>query len=83
MRTATLDERRRLVMPPECPPNSAVIVQQIDEDTWVVKRAREERNFKTVLIPVIDALPRDPEWDQVEKAFGEAMWKKLPPPEDA
>ena len=69
-------------MPAECPPNSSVIVQQIDEDTWLVKRAREERKFKRVLIPVLDDLPDDPEWDKVEKAFGEAAWRKLPPPEN-
>jgi len=53
MKAATLDDRRRLVMPSECPAHSHVIVQQIDEDTWPVKRAREERKFKRILIPVI------------------------------
>jgi hypothetical protein len=29
-----LDDRRRLVMPPELPAKSAVTVQQINADTW-------------------------------------------------
>ena len=84
MKTATLDERRRLVMPPECPPHAAVTIQQVDEDTWLVKRAREQKNFRRVLIPIVMSLPDDPEWDKVEAAFAGSAYKKLKqsPPED-
>jgi hypothetical protein len=82
MKTATLDDRRRLVMPPECPPNSAVTIQQLDEDTWLVRVAKETKEFKKVFFPVIEDLPDDPEWEKVERAFGEAAYKKLRPPEE-
>jgi hypothetical protein len=79
MKTATLDEKRRLVMPTECPPRSAVTIQQIDDDTWLVKRAVEEKKFKKVFIPIINELPRDRDWEKVEAAFGEAAYLALRP----
>jgi hypothetical protein len=79
MKTATLDDKRRLVMPPECPPRSAVTIQRIDDDTWLVKRAVEEKKFKKVFIPMIEELPQDPDWDKVEAAFGRAAYQALRP----
>ncbi|MCX6925300.1 MAG: hypothetical protein NT154_19130 [Verrucomicrobia bacterium] len=69
MKSATLDERRRLVMPPECPPGSAVTIQALDETTWLVKRQMPARGFKMVMIPLIDRLPDDQEWEKTEAAF--------------
>jgi len=69
MKSATVDGRRRLVMPQECPPGSAVTIQPIDDNTWIVKRQTPDKNFKMVLIPVIDRLPDDPEWEKLERAF--------------
>jgi len=66
-------------MPPECPPRSAVTIQRIDDDTWLVKRVVEEKKFKKVFIPIIDTLPRDPDWDKVEAAFGRAVYQVLRP----
>jgi len=40
MNATLIDDRRRLVMPPELPARSPVTVPQIDADTWIVKRAR-------------------------------------------
>ncbi len=77
-----LDGKRRLIMPTGCPPNAAVTIQQVDEDTWLVKRHRPERRFKVVLIPTIDKLPHDSKWDKVEGTFGRAAVKKLPLPEE-
>jgi hypothetical protein len=77
-----LDAKRRLIMPSDCPPNAAVTIQQVDEDTWIVKRRRSERQFKVVLIPAIHKLPDDPEWNKVENAFGRAAVRHLPPPEE-
>ena len=68
-------------MPPECPPNSAVTIEQLDEDTWLVKVARENKKFKRVIIPLIDDLPTDKEWEKVEKAFAKAACRNLPEPE--
>jgi len=81
MKTATLDERRRLVMPAECPPNSAVTIQQLDEDTWLVQVAKETKKFKKVFFPVIEDLPPDPEWDELEKAFAKGGSRNIPAPE--
>lgn len=61
-----LDDRRRLVMPRELPPKSAVTVQRIDADTWIVKRHRPQKNVIMVAIPIIKELPSDPEWEAVE-----------------
>jgi hypothetical protein len=69
MKSATLDGRRRLVMPPGCPPGSAVTIQELDKTTWLVKRQLPARDFKMVMIPVIDRLPHDSQWDKTEAAF--------------
>ena len=59
MKSATLDDRRRLVMPTEFPPNSAVTMQKLDEETLIVKRHRDSKNFKVVLIAGIRRLTDD------------------------
>lgn len=73
-----LDGKRRLIMPADCPPNSAVTIQQVDTDTWLVQRHRPQKHFKVVLIPTVHMLPDGPAWDKVERAFGRAAVKKLP-----
>jgi hypothetical protein len=77
-----LDGKRRLIMPAECPPGSAVTIQEIDRDTWLVKRRRASKGFKVVLVPAVHKLPEDPEWDKVEIAFGRAAVRKLAPFEE-
>ena len=69
VKSATLDDRRRLVMPPECPPGSVVTIQALDDTTWLVRRQLPAKDYKMVMIPVIDRLPDDPEWEKVEHAF--------------
>jgi hypothetical protein len=81
MKTATLDDRRRLVMPPECPPNSAVTIQQLDDDTWLVKVAKETSKFKKVYFPIVEHIPADSEWDALEKAFAKGRSRNIPAPE--
>jgi hypothetical protein len=82
MKSATLDDRRRLVMPPECPPGSAVTIQQVDRTTWLVKRHLPTRDFKMVMIPLIDRLPDDPEWEKAEEAFARHASKTAIEPKD-
>ena len=82
MKAATLDERRRLVMPPACPPNAAVTIQQLDANTWLVKRCLPEKKIKMVSVAIIDRLPDDPEWDKVETKIVESISRRLPPPEE-
>ena len=69
MNTSVLDSRRRLVMPPELPARSPVIVQQIDGDTWLVKRARPTPSRMVLLAPDIHQLPNHLEWNEIESAI--------------
>lgn len=82
MNATLLDDRRRLVMPPELPAKSAVTVQQIDADTWIVKRHRPQRDFMMVAIPVIQELPRDPEWEAIEARRTAHTNRKVAPVEE-
>ena len=82
VKSATLDDRRRLVMPPECPPGSAVTIQELDEATWLVKRQLPAKDYKMVMIPIIDRLPDDPGWEKVEHAFTRHASKTIPEPEE-
>lgn len=82
MNATLLDDRRRLVMPPELPAKSAVTVQQIDADTWIVKRHQPRRDFVMVAIPVIKELPRDPEWEAVEARLTAHSNRKVEPFEE-
>jgi hypothetical protein len=66
MNATVIDSRRRLVMPPELPPRSPVTVQQIDEDTWIVKRARPRKVRMAMLLPDVKIPPHDPEWPEIE-----------------
>ena len=82
MNATVTDDRRRLVMPPELPARSAVTVQQIDEDTWIVKRHKPDKEFIVVLFPDVAHLPDDPEWEKVEAAFAKHAIQKLTPFEE-
>ncbi len=82
MTATVIDSRRRLVMPPELPARSAVTVQQIDDDTWLVKRARPSKTNLVVLLPDIKKLPRDPEWEAIEERIAAHTAKNLPPFEE-
>ena len=69
MNATLTDDRRRLVMPPELPARSPVTVQQIDEDTWIVKRARPGKIRMVMLLPDIKKLPRDDAWQKTESSI--------------
>jgi hypothetical protein len=68
-------------MPEECPPNSEVTITQVDDEAWIVKRQSGRKNFKVVLIPVVDRLPDDPEWERLEESAARYSATKLPPPD--
>ncbi len=80
MKWTRVDARRRIVMPPECPTKSTVTIQQVDENTWIIKRQLPERRFKMVLIPVVEKLPEDPEWEETEAALARSATSMLPEP---
>src|SRR5258706_5195319 len=44
----------------------------------------DQKEFRRVLIPIIERLPEDPEWDKVEATFAGSAYKKLKqsPPEE-
>jgi hypothetical protein len=79
MNATLIDDRRRLVMPPELPARSPVTVQQIDDDTWIVKRARPSKALMVMLLPDVQQLPDDPEWDKIEARMAAHNFKNLPP----
>ncbi len=66
MNATLLDDRRRLVMPAELPPKSAVTIQRIDDDTWLVKRIKPSRTRMVMLLPDVKKLAADAEWQAVE-----------------
>ena len=82
IKAAQVDERRWLVMPPECPPGSTVTIQEVGDGSWLVHRQQEQKGYKVVLIPVIDRLPEDPVWEAIEKRMAERAWKQMPPFEE-
>ena len=82
MNATVTDSRRRLVMPPELPARSAVLVQQIDEDTWLVKRARPAKVHRVTLLPDIKKLPHDPEWQETESQMVAHHGKTIAPFEE-
>jgi hypothetical protein len=77
-----IDDRRRLVMPPELPARSPVTVQQIDDDTWIVKRARPSKALMVMLLPDVQQLPDDPEWQKIESRMVKHNNQKLAPFEE-
>jgi len=76
------DERRRLVMPPELPARSPVTVQQIDEDTWLVKRQKPEKPYLVYLLPDVKHHEPDPEWEATERKLAGHLNKNVPPFEE-
>jgi hypothetical protein len=74
----TTDDKRRLTMPKELPPKSAVTVQQLDEDSWLVTRRKPKTDLVLVALPCIKELPSDPEWEAVEKRMVKHNNRKLP-----
>ncbi|HEX3626681.1 MAG TPA: hypothetical protein VH280_14805 [Verrucomicrobiae bacterium] len=75
-----VDDHRRVVLPQAVPKGAAVTVQQIDEDTFIVRRQRPRKSLFVVLDPDIKELPEDPEWDKKALAMAEHSFKKLPRP---
>ena len=66
MNATMLDDRRRLVMPRELPAHSAVIIHQLDEDNFLVVRAKKTLAKMVVLLPDVKRLPSDAAWQETE-----------------
>lgn len=80
LKAANVDDRRRVVLPESCPPNSAVTIQEVDEDTWVIKRHPKSDGLVFVAIEHIDRLPDDPDWEKKELTMARHLSGKIPPP---
>lgn len=82
VKAATVDDRRRVVLPKSCPPNAAVIIQQLDGDTWVIKRQRATKGYKVVIFAGVKKLRDDPDWEKMELRMAEHAFQNLPPLEE-
>jgi hypothetical protein len=78
MTVSMTDDKRRLTMPKELPPGSAVTIERVNEDTWVVKRQKPTGKLVMVAFPRIERLPDDPEWEKIERRMVAHNNKKLP-----
>jgi hypothetical protein len=82
MKSATLDSKRRLVMPEDCPPRSLVTIHSVDKNTWVVHRQKPSKRIKMITVPIITELPDDPEWEKTEGKIGRHIARRIPEPEE-
>lgn len=82
MTATVLDDRRRVVMPQGLPARSAVTIQQVDEDTWIVKRQRENPGLLVVAFNNVKSLPKDAAWEKTESAFAAHAAQSLTPYEE-
>lgn len=82
MNATVLDDRRRLVLPPSFKAKSAVTIQEIDDETILVKVAKPSKTRMVMLLPDVQHMPDDPEWEKVEQAFTAASNKGLTPFEE-
>lgn len=79
MNATVIDDRRRLVLPPEFKPKSAVTVQVIDSETVLVKLARPSTARMVMLLPDVKTLPADREWEEIEHRIVKHTSKKVTP----
>jgi len=83
VKASTIDARRRLVMPKECPPRARVVIEELDQPlTWIVRVQPSGVRLKKVLIPVIDRLGTDREWDRTEARIGRHIARRLKEPKE-
>lgn len=61
------DDKRRLTMPKELPAKSAVTIQQLDDNSWLITRQKPKTDLVVVALPTIKELPSDPEREAIEK----------------
>jgi hypothetical protein len=78
LKAEQVDDYRRVVLPETCPAGSAVTIQEIDEDTWVVKRQRRSERLLVVLDPDIKEILDDPELDALGEKVSKHSLEKLP-----
>jgi len=65
-------------MPPALPARSAVTIEQLDEDTFIVRRQRPGNHLFVVLESDVKDLRDDPEMDALGEKLSRASFRKLP-----
>jgi hypothetical protein len=73
----TLDDKRRLTTPDSVAPRTSVTIQAFGDGAWLIRELKPDTTLRMVLIPVIDKLPDDPEWDKVEAKVGRMVAKRI------
>jgi hypothetical protein len=67
-------------MPRECPANSTVTIDRVDDDTWVVRRQRQDHGLKVIAVHTVHRLPNDPEREKIEGRLAKHAVRNLPEP---
>ncbi len=80
IKAANTDDRRRVVLPEGCPPNSAVTIQEVSEDAWLIKRHTKGSNLVFVALEHIPRLADDPEHEKEELQLARHLSSRVPPP---
>jgi hypothetical protein len=78
MIASMIDDKRRLTMPKELRPKSAVTIQRVNEDSWLVTRQKPITDLVVVALPCLKNLPDDPEWEAIELRMAKHNNRKLP-----
>jgi hypothetical protein len=78
MLASMTDDKRRLTMPKELLPKSAVTIQQLDDDSWLITRQKPVTHLVIVALPTTKQLPNDPEWQSIERRMTKHNNRKLP-----
>ena len=68
-------------MPENCPPDTDVTIQDLDEDLWLVKRIRPSNGVKVVAIPFVEKLTTDHAREAEELRIVQSVSRRLPEPE--
>jgi hypothetical protein len=80
MKAAQLDDRRRVVMPPECPAGSTVTIDRLDQDTWLLRRHKRDHGLKLIAVQSVRNLPADPDREKIEAQLARHASGKLSEP---
>ena len=78
MKACMTDSKRRLTMPQDLPPKSAVTIQRMDPDSWLVTRQKGSTGIVAVGLPCLEKLPDDPEWEAIERRMVKHNNQTLP-----
>lgn len=73
-----VDSQRRATLPLRFSPSEPITINDLDENTVVIRRVSQPEACKLVLIPVWDTVADDPEMDEFGEAISRDAFKQLP-----